>query len=160
MKLFPIPYIKILKLVAILSIFSLVSAYVAEHIFGFKPCKLCLYQRIPYFLLIIVSASAWILKDNSILKLLNYICGGIFFVGFVLSSYHVMVEHGIIMEPCHITDTASDLNMLRNLILHHTISCKDVPFRILGLSMAEINTVVSLLLTIGIFYNTRATLKK
>jgi disulfide bond formation protein DsbB len=159
MKLFPIPYITVLKLVTAISLLSLGSAYVAEYAFGFKPCKLCIYQRIPYFCLVLVSVAGWIVNKEHLLKFLNYVCGIIFLISFTIACYHVAVEHGIILESCSITDTISDFNTLKNLILKQVISCKDVPFRIFNFSMAEVNALISISLTIAIFYNTKASLK-
>jgi len=157
MKLFPAPYATVLKLVTIVSVLALGSAYIAEYAFGFKACKLCIYQRVPYFILIVISVTGWTINKPHLSKILNYICGIILFVGFLIALYHVGVEHGIINEPCSVTDAASNLNALKNLILNHTVSCKDIPFKILGLSMAEINAILSLILTILIFHNTRST---
>ena len=78
-----------------LSLFSLIAALYIEYILGFKPCILCIYQRIPYAIAILISLIAFFYGNRNILLI---ILGLTFLSGFLLSGYHVGIEKGII-EP-------------------------------------------------------------
>ena len=43
-----------LKIILFISLFSIISAYFIEYILGHQPCSLCLIERIPYGLSIIL----------------------------------------------------------------------------------------------------------
>ena len=44
----------LIKLILLISIIALISAFFIEYILGHQPCNLCILERIPYFLAIIV----------------------------------------------------------------------------------------------------------
>jgi len=138
----------ILVLFALLGLFSISFAYYVQYIIGAKPCSLCLYQRIPYFVLG-VYAFLCLVNKNTHVYYWAYV--GIFVVNVVLSGYHVAIERGVITEliPCTTQDAyPADLTTLelKRLIYNAPISCKEVMFRMLGLSMAEINLIASSLI--------------
>ena len=82
----------------------------------------------------------------------------IFFIfGAVASFYHVGIEQGFFSESlvCDLGTSNSNLskeNLLQELENRTIVSCKDVTFRFLGLSLATINTVISIILS-GIMYS-------
>ena len=76
-----------------LSFFSLIAALYVEYILGFKPCILCIYQRIPYAIAILVSLSAFLIGNRNILLI---ILGLNFLAGILLSGYHVSIDKGFI----------------------------------------------------------------
>ena len=53
-----------LIIIFILLVSSLISAFVIEYGLGHKPCKLCLYQRYPYYISILLLMSIFIIKKN------------------------------------------------------------------------------------------------
>ena len=55
---------KYFLIVAIVSFSILTSAYVLEHFFNHPPCNLCEYQRVPYFLLLLISLLSMQIKKN------------------------------------------------------------------------------------------------
>ena len=134
-------------------LFSILFAYYVEIILGHKPCNLCLLERIPYglaILIIILSSIFKNFKKNSF-----FVLGIIFLLATFLSIYHVGIEQGIISESA-ICETQSGLNILDKKQLlkeleNSNISCKNVTFTILGLSLATINTFVSLLFSLITF---------
>ena len=132
------------------SIFSLVIAYYVQYILGHKPCNLCLIERIPYISAVVLVSLMFIIK-----KFEKVIAGTvmIFFIfGAVISFYHVGIEQGFFSESlvCDLgnaNESLSKEDLLKQLENKTVVSCKDVTFRLLGLSLATINTVISILLS-------------
>jgi disulfide bond formation protein DsbB len=140
------------------SIFALFAAYFIQYVLGHLPCNLCLIERIPYILSIIIIILSFIFKKYEKISL-AFLCI-IFISATLISFYHFGIEQGFIKESV-ICDLISQNNNLTtedilNELKEKTISCKDVTFKILGLSLATINTVISLILSFiltKIFYN-------
>ena len=132
------------------SIFSLVIAYYVQYILGHKPCNLCLIERIPYISAVILVSLIFIIK-----KFEKAIAGTVmlfFIFGAVISFYHVGIEQGFFSESlvCDLgsaNESLSKEDLLKQLENKTVVSCKDVTFRLLGLSLATINTVISILLS-------------
>ena len=135
-----------------LSFFSLIAALYVEYILGFKPCILCIYQRIPYAIAILVSLSAFLIGNRNILLI---ILGLTFLAGILLSGYHVSIEKGII-EPLF-SCTGENIKALEKEEILKSLNniqpdCKDVDFSIFGVSLATLNFIISFVLTIVIVY--------
>jgi disulfide bond formation protein DsbB len=140
------------------SIFALFAAYFIQYILGHLPCNLCLIERIPYFLTIIIIIISFKFKEYE--KIYLALLSIIFIFATLLSFYHFGIEQGFIKESlvCDLSSQNNNLtaeDILREL-KEKVISCKDITFKILGLSLATINTIISLILSIiitSIFYN-------
>ena len=135
-----------------LGFFSLVAALYVEYILGFKPCILCIYQRIPYAIAILISLSAFLIGNRNILLI---ILGLTFLAGILLSGYHVSIEKGII-EPLF-SCTGENIKALEKEEILKSLNniqpdCKDVDFSIFGVSLATLNFIISFVLTIVIVY--------
>jgi len=138
-------------LFVILAIISLtiISALIIQYWLGHEPCKLCLYERIPYFLsILLIIKIIFIEKYKKITLLILFL---VFMCSTVLAFYHFGIEQGFFSESLACTSgdlskTLSKEELLQQLKLN-SISCKDVSFRILGLSLAAINTIFSLILS-------------
>ena len=135
-----------------LSCFSLIAALYVEYILGFKPCILCVYQRIPYAIAILISLSAFLIGYRNILLI---ILGLTFLAGILLSGYHVSIEKGII-EPLF-SCTGENIKALEKEEILKSLNniqpdCKDVDFSIFGVSLATLNFIISFVLTIVIVY--------
>ena len=141
-------YKTVLKLILIFSVFSILFAFYVEYILGHKPCNLCLLQRLPYFITIILITLVIIFKNLERLSFL--LLSFIFLIGSLLSFYHVGIEHGFISESfvCgnNIDTSITDKNEVLKQLQQKPISCKDVTFAIFGMSLATINTFISLLI--------------
>ena len=142
-----------LNIFLLLSIIALASAYFIEHILDHKPCNLCLLERVPYILTIILVISVSIFKsfEKNIFLLLSLT----FLLATLLSFYHFGIEQGFIEEStvCDIkqqTNNLSKKDLLKELN-NSKISCKDVNFRFFGFSLATINTFISLIFSIIAF---------
>ena len=137
-----------LNIVLILSVFILITAYFIQYILDHKPCNLCLIERIPYLSAIILIALIFVL--NKYEKIISLIVGLIFIFGAVVSFYHFGIEQGFFSESlvCDLGngDKAVSTQDLLKQLEKEIVSCKDVTFRVLGLSLATINTLISMLL--------------
>ena len=137
---------KLYFFVFLISIFSILSAIYIEFVLGIKPCVLCLYQRVPYIVAIFICFLGY--YNNSFFWI--YFLFLIFLIGVFLSSYHLGIENNIFMEfsgckneNINTTDKAELLQSLNNFLP----SCKEVNFKIFGLSLATINFFLSIALT-------------
>ena len=131
------------------SILSLSIAYFIQYVLGHKPCNLCIIERIPYIAAIILISLIFIL--NRYQKIISSLILIFFIFGSVVSFYHFGIEQGFFSESlvCDLGNS-QPLNkeeLLNQLKKAEIISCKDVTFRFLGLSLATINTVISLILS-------------
>ena len=135
-----------------ISFFSLAAALFVEYILNFKPCILCIYQRIPYAIALLISLIAFF---NGNKKTLLVILGLTFVASVLLSGYHVSIEKGII-EPLF-SCTGENIKALEKEEILKSLNniqpdCKDVDFSIFGVSLATLNFIISFVLTIVIVY--------
>ena len=139
----------ILNGILVFSILSLSIAYFIQYVLGHKPCNLCIIERIPYIAAIILISLIFIL--NRYQKIISSLILILFIFGAVVSFYHFGIEQGFFSESlvCDLGNS-QPLNkeeLLNQLKKTEIVSCKDVTFRFLGLSLATINTVISLILS-------------
>jgi len=135
-----------LKIIFLFSFIALISAFFIEYILGHQPCNLCLIERIPYILSIIIIMAIFLIKKNQ--KFLVMLLILTFIFSFTISFYHFGIEQGFFQESSvcgvkNLTEIITKEDLLKQLS-EKTISCKDVTFRIFGLSLTSINIVVSL----------------
>ena len=141
-----------LILIVILFFVSLVliSAFVIEYGLSYQPCKVCLYERIPYILSILLIIKILFFKKYE--KITLFILFLIFIASAVLAFYHFGIEQGFFSESfvCKVGDLSGTLSkeQLLEQLNKNSISCKDVSFRVLGLSLATINTILSIILSV------------
>ena len=131
------------------SILSLSIAYFIQYVLGHKPCNLCIIERIPYIAAIILISLIFIL--NRYQKIISSLILIFFIFGVVVSFYHFGIEQGFLSESlvCDLGNNQplNKEDLLKQLKKTEIVSCKDVTFRFLGLSLATINTVISLILS-------------
>ena len=136
----------------LISLIALMSAYFIEYVLGYQPCNLCLYERTPYFLAILILLLNF--KYNKLEKYFILFLIIIFFIATLLSLYHLGIEQGLIEESllCNLEKGTNiiDKDEILKQLQQKSISCKDVTFKIFGLSLTSYNIVISLLLTIGL----------
>ncbi len=139
-----------LKTILLFSFFAMSSAYYIEYILGYQPCNLCILQRIPYIGSIIIITFFFIFKRFE--KLILFTILILFFFGFIISFYHFGIENNFFQESfiCNLTGDSKITNSSELLKSLKTgpISCKDVPFKLLGMSLASINTVLTLIICV------------
>ncbi len=139
-----------LKIIFLISLISIISAYFIEYILEHQPCSLCLIERIPYGLSIILIISNYVFRKNEKFIILLLIL--IFAFSFIISFYHFGIEQGFFEESAvcgikNVSDIISKEELLKQLQVK-TVSCKDVTFRIFGFSLTTFNIIVSLFLLI------------
>ena len=143
----------ILNTILYISIFALGSAYFIEYILGHQPCNICLIERLPYFLAIIIIFLG--LSLNRFEKFTFISLSLIFASASILSLYHVGIEQGFFKESlvCISNDEINSLDKedLMKELQKKVVSCKDVQFTLLGLSLATINTIISFILSVITF---------
>ena len=144
---------KTLQLILLFSILALIVAYFIQYVLGHQPCNLCLIERIPYISVIIIILLCLFLKRFE--KIALIILSLIFFSATLISFYHFGIEQGFFKESlvCNldIKDKILTPEELLKELNQKTISCKEVNFKILGFSLATINTIISLVLRIILF---------
>ena len=137
-----------LNIVLIFSILALITAYLIQYILGHEPCNLCLVERIPYLAAIILISLIFIL--NKFEKIISLIVGLFFIFGAIVSFYHFGIEQGFFNESlvCNLgSSKATTAQELLKQLEKETVSCKDVTFRVLGLSLATFNTIISIIIS-------------
>ena len=139
-----------LKIIFLFSFIALISAFFIEYVLGHQPCNLCLIERIPYGLSIMIIMAIFLIKKNQ--KFLVLLLILIFVFSFAISFYHYGIEQGFFKESfvCgvkNLTESITKEDLLKQLS-EKTISCRDVTFRIFGLSLTSINIVINLLFII------------
>ena len=148
----------ILNLILLFSIFAIIAALFIEYFLGHQPCNLCLIERIPYILSIMIILFSIFYKKFEKFFILSLSL--IFFLGTLISIYHFGIEQNLITESlvCDLStgNEALTKEAVLNQLKEGTVSCKNVTFKILGLSLATINIFISLILsviTLKIFLN-------
>ena len=139
------------KLIFLISIIALSSAFFIEYVLGHQPCNLCILERIPYLMAIIIIVLNY--KFIHLEKYFILLLILVFLAATILSLYHLGIEQGFIEESvvCDLkkgSDFVSKEDILKQL-QEKNISCKDVTFKIMGLSLTSYNILISLLITIS-----------
>ena len=140
----------ILNLILIFSILAILFAYFIQYVLGHEPCNLCLIERLPYiFSIIIISICLLTQKFEKIILMFLSLT---FFTAALLSFYHFGIEQGFIEESlvCDLSNPSNELSKeaLLNQLKEMTISCKDVTFKIFGVSLATFNIFISMILSV------------
>jgi len=148
----------LIKLILLISIIALISAFFIEYILGHQPCNLCILERIPYFLAIIVILLNY--KFIEFEKFFILFLTIIFLFGTVISLYHLGIEQGLIQESlvCNLKSGSNLLSKEEILkqLQEKSVSCKDVTFKMFGLSLTSYNILISILITFSagkIYFN-------
>ena len=140
-------------IILMFSLFTILSALYIEHILLIPACKLCLYQRIPYILSIILCFFGYFFSKS---KIWLYLLIVTFSGSIIISGYHLGIENSVFVEFSGCTN--ENINTINKSELLESLknvlpNCKNVNFRIFGFSLATINFIISIaLLTITIKY--------
>ncbi|MBD1137799.1 disulfide bond formation protein B [Pelagibacterales bacterium SAG-MED43] len=136
-----------LQILLILSIIILTSAFVIEYGFGFRPCNLCIIERIPYAIAIVILFLNYIFKENQVFFSILLIL--VFSFSVLISVYHFSIEQGFIDESA--ICKSENLNLITKedilkSLKEFRINCKDVAFKIFGFSLTTYNIFISILM--------------
>lgn len=134
-------------LITLASITALSSAFIAEHIFDLKPCNLCVYQRYPFAVGIILGLLGMALYRNIIMaRIILVILGINFLINSMIAFYHTGVEQEwwkSMFEACTVPMLEKGKSLLENIMGTPLTSCTDIQWvdPIIGLSMANYNII-------------------
>lgn len=129
------------------SIAALAGALISQFGFGLHPCKLCLYQRVPYGVVIALITGLLFYKDIARPRFAFAVIGAIFAAGAVIAFYHAGVEYKWWEGTggCTGSGTPDSIDALRAMIQEAAmVRCDEPAFMFLGLSMAGWNVLYSL----------------
>ena len=140
-----------LNLILFVSFVALLSAFFIEYILGHQPCNLCILERIPYVIAIVIILLNY--RFSQFEKIFLVLLVIVFLTATILSVYHFGIEQGFIEESlvCDLkngSEVTSKEEILKQL-QEQKVSCKDVTFKIFGLSLTTYNIVISILITIN-----------
>ena len=132
-----------------ISLISIISALYIEYILQYEPCKLCIYQRLPYIAAIFVSLIGFNYSNNDQILIVITM---IFTLSAIISGYHFGIENNIFDELSACANDSLDISnkskLLESLNQSLPVNCKDATFKILGISLAAINTILSILIVV------------
>ncbi|MCB1557842.1 MAG: disulfide bond formation protein B [Alphaproteobacteria bacterium] len=139
-------------MIALISALSLVAALTAQFGFGLKPCDLCLMQRIPFSINIILGVLGAIITSRA--RMMIGASGLSFVINSCIAFYHSGVERkwwsGL--SGCSTPDmTGSIEEIMARIQATDVVRCDEIPWEMFGLSMANYNVVMCLGLGIGCF---------
>jgi len=133
----------------VLSTISISFAFFVEYVLGFEPCILCLYQRVPYYLLMVMGIAGLVLQNS---KSLIYIAMFVFLSSAILAGYHTGIEREWFnpSDTCNpgfnIPEDASVDEIREMLYAAPVATCTRAAFKILWLSMTEWNLLLNICL--------------
>ena len=148
----------ILIILFFIILLSIISTLIIEHVLDHQPCNLCLYERIPYFVSALLLIYIFLFKKYE--RIIFLILFLIFVLSFLLAFYHFGIEQDFFSESfvCNVENQSEILSKeeLLKELNQKVVSCKEVTFRFLGLSLASINAILSVVLSIiflKLFFN-------
>ena len=139
-----------LKLIFTISLVSIISAYFIEYVLGHQPCNLCLIERIPYVLTIILITLNYFFKKSG--KFLISLLILTFLFSLIISIYHFGIEQGFFEESvvCGVKNTGEIISKeeLIKQLQEKVVSCKDVTFKIFGMSLTTYNIILNIIILV------------
>lgn len=134
--------------IALFSFIALMMAYLSEIVLNLRPCILCIYQRVPYFILVSIASMAVYLPSSK--KIIRLFIVLLIMAEIILAFYHVGIEHYIFEESysCKSNHQIGNILSANSLIS----SCSEVYFRFMNLSVAEWNLILSVLMLVYFIY--------
>ncbi|QGX98126.1 disulfide bond formation protein B [Roseovarius faecimaris] len=122
----------------------LLGAFAFQHLGGMAPCKLCLWQRWPHAAAIVIGVLALAVPGRG-LPLLGMLAA---LTTAGIGLYHTGVERGFWEGPSSCTSSAaggmSAEDLFEQIMAAPLVRCDEVPWEMLGLSMASWNAVAAL----------------
>lgn len=141
-----IPQINISLFLCLFSVAALLMAYISQYVFGMEPCIFCLYQRIPYFIVITLSALSLFIHGQIRLFLI-FLCAVALLAGGAIAFYHVGIEQGVfeLSSGCGVGEAVpSTLEEMTSQIMGKpNVACDKPQFVFAGVSIAGWNFLFS-----------------
>ena len=141
-------------LAVLFSIFAILSAFFMQYVLGHAPCKLCTYQRIPYYIIILVGLIT--LFFPKIIKLTSFLLIFLLLAEFLVSNYHTLSTYEVISySGCQSADIPNDINQLKEALMSDTliVNCSNANLKYFGIPLSIYNSFFSLMFLIVIAFN-------
>ena len=128
---------------------TIAGALAFEHLWGLRPCPLCLQQRWPYYAAMPVALATALAPRPGLVRTGLALLALIFLVSAGLGAYHSGVEWGWWQGPSDCAGVPAAApgsvgDFLNQLGATRVVSCTEAAWRFLGLSLAGWNAVISL----------------
>lgn len=137
------------------AILVIVIALVMQFLFGILPCKLCYYQRIPYYMIIGFGLLRFFINHPLYSRMFLWVCVILFFVSAVLGFYHMGIEYGYfknILNCVAGNNEVSSVTELKSMLIGKVnIPCEVTGFKF-GFSLSGWNFFISLILGFSTLY--------
>ncbi len=145
---------------ATLAALALATALVSQYAYGLQPCVLCIYQRIPYGIVIALGILGIALggKTPKYGPLFLGLTAATFAANAIIAFYHSGVERHwwkSFLEGCTVPDMQGDItDVLARIAATPAARCDEIPWTdpVFGLSMANYNVMVCLALAMAALY--------
>ncbi len=141
-------------LAVLFSIFAILSAFFMQYVLGHAPCKLCTYQRIPYYIIILVGLIT--LFFPKIIKLTSFLLIFLLLAEFLVSNYHTLSTYEVISySGCQSVEIPNDINQLKEALMSDTliVNCSNANLKYFGIPLSIYNSFFSLMFLIVIVFN-------
>ena len=144
----------IFYLAVLFSIFAILSAFFMQYVLGHDPCKLCTYQRIPYYIIILIGLITFLF--SKIIKITSFLLILLLLAEFLVSNYHTLSTYEVISySGCQSAEIPSDINVLKEALMSDTliVNCSNANLKYFGIPLSIYNSFFSLMFLIVIVFN-------
>ena len=144
----------IFYLAVLFSIFAILSAFFMQYVLGHVPCKLCTYQRIPYYIIILIGLITFLFPK--IIKITSFLLIFLLLAEFLVSNYHTLSTFEVISYiGCQSAEIPSDINVLKVALMSDTliVNCSNANLKYFGIPLSIYNSFFSLMFLIVIVFN-------
>ena len=144
----------IFYLTVLFSVFAILSAFFMQYVLGHAPCKLCSYQRIPYYVIILIGLIT--LFFPKIIKLSFLLLIILLIAEFLISNYHTLSTYEIISySGCQSAEIPDDINKLKEALISDTliVNCSNANLEYFGIPLSIYNSFFSLMFLIVIAFH-------
>ena len=141
-------------LAVLFSTFAILSAFFMQYVLGHAPCKLCTYQRIPYYIIILIGSIT--LFFPKIIKLTSFLLIFLLLAEFLVSNYHTLSTYEVISySGCQSAEIPNDINQLKEALMSDTliVNCSNANLKYFGIPLSIYNSFFSLMFLIVIVFN-------
>ena len=136
------------------STFAILSALFMQYVQGHAPCKLCTYQRVPYYIIILIGLIT--LFFPKIIKITSFLLIFLLLAEFLVSNYHTLSTYEVISySGCQSAEIPSDINQLKEALMSDTliVNCSNANLKYFGIPLSIYNSFFSLMFLIVIAFN-------
>ena len=144
----------IFYLAVLFSIFAILSAFFMQYVLGHDPCKLCTYQRIPYYIIILIGLITFLFPK--IIKITSFLLIFLLLAEFLVSNYHTLSTFEVISySGCQSAEIPSDINVLKEALMSDTliVNCTNANLKYFGIPLSIYNSFFSIMFLIIIVLN-------